>query len=144
MIKRINNRISMIHEKATYLANGCIETTFGLTGNSGYPKLTVNGKTLTVAKYLLGFIHPIQYYVLHTCDNRKCININHLYDGTPKENMRDMSVRGRSMKRTHCIHGHELIPQNVYKCKENKRHCIICRKDATRRSQNARKYPINS
>ena len=33
---------------------------------------------------------------LHTCDNRPCCNPHHLYEGTPKQNSRDMSKRGRS------------------------------------------------
>jgi hypothetical protein len=34
-------------------------------------------------------------FVLHTCDNRRCVNPNHLYLGSKKENGRDSSVRKR-------------------------------------------------
>lgn len=32
---------------------------------------------------------PDGLWVLHKCDNRKCVNIEHLYVGTPKQNVRD-------------------------------------------------------
>ena len=33
--------------------------------------------------------------VLHKCDNRCCINEDHLYEGTHSQNMKDMFARGR-------------------------------------------------
>ncbi len=33
-------------------------------------------------------------FVLHTCDNRICVNPNHLYDGTESQNRIDRSQRG--------------------------------------------------
>lgn len=38
------------------------------------------------------------HLVLHSCDNRKCCNPNHLRTGTHQENMNDMKERGRSLK----------------------------------------------
>ena len=39
---------------------------------------------------------PDQMQVLHHCDNPCCINPEHLYLGTPKENGEDKSKRGRA------------------------------------------------
>jgi hypothetical protein len=33
--------------------------------------------------------------IIHSCDNRKCVNIDHLRDGTQYENIHDMIDKGR-------------------------------------------------
>lgn len=41
---------------------------------------------------------PENMNVLHSCDNRKCCNPEHLWIGTQQENMRDMHAKGRGPK----------------------------------------------
>jgi len=36
-------------------------------------------------------------FVLHTCDNRRCINIDHLFLGTAQDNTDDMIAKGRKI-----------------------------------------------
>lgn len=38
---------------------------------------------------------PVELMVLHTCDNRACINLDHLFVGTAKDNTQDMMQKGR-------------------------------------------------
>lgn len=102
----------------------------------GYARIRV-GKTNRQAHRIsyerfIGTI-PSGMSVLHICDVRSCINPDHLYAGTQKDNVRDMMNRGRdrgpvfgNRKKTHCIRGHELTEENIYRDRNQGRHCKTC------------------
>lgn len=73
---------------------------FGTIERSGYGRAMFEGRnaaTHRIAFALHNGYMPVNF-VLHSCDNRKCVNPNHLREGTHQENMDDMVKRNRSPK----------------------------------------------
>jgi hypothetical protein len=50
-----------------------------------------------VFSYELHFGVP-KNQVLHSCDVRRCVRPDHLWDGTQKQNLEDMSAKGKSTR----------------------------------------------
>ena len=73
-------------------------------GHNGYGITTRNNKTYRAHRLAYCDYHNIDHsdikgwVVRHTCDNRKCINPEHLVIGTQQDNMDDMKKRNRSAK----------------------------------------------
>lgn len=91
MMERLENK-SIVNSD-----NGCREWT-GVTNGSGYGKLEINKKTYSA--HVISFetykgekTNGLQ--VLHKCDNKKCINPEHLFLGTQSDNMFDMHRKKR-------------------------------------------------
>lgn len=78
----------------------------------------------------------------HLCKVRHCVNPRHLEVVTHAENLRrGDSFAGRNARLTHCVNGHQLTPENLYR----RGSWRVCRTCALRRTHEyeQRKRVIN-
>lgn len=72
----------------------------GALSPSGYPRIATGGREGST------YVHRVMLaeslgrdlldgmFACHHCDNRRCVNPDHLHEGTHEDNMRDAVVRG--------------------------------------------------
>lgn len=102
----------------------------GCHNSAGYGQLKFRGKVTRSHRVALELGLGIDLgtlQALHHCDTRICGNPEHLYPGTPLDNMRDKVRRGRhpDSRKTHCPQGHEYNDINTYR-RNKRRYCRIC------------------
>lgn len=98
-----------------------------LRGRHGLVGVKRNGKWRTLYTHRVAWEAtygpvPEGMVVCHRCDNPPCVNPEHLFVGTQRDNLNDMRAKGRhnpddiwvaNRKKTHCKRGHEFTPENT-------------------------------
>lgn len=119
--------------------DGCWEWT-GCLFKKGYGCFGKNSYAHRVAWILIhGSEIPAGKQICHSCDNRKCVRVSHLFLGSAKDNTQDMIAKGRDKgvcaeqrKKTHCHKGHELVGDNLKIAKNGARICRTCGNETRR------------
>ena len=78
----------------------------GALGTHGYGHFWIDGKAVLAHRFAYSISKqcpiPDSKLILHTCDNKKCVNPNHLYPGTRIDNARDAIARGQQLRGELC------------------------------------------
>ena len=78
---------------------------------NGYGNMNIGGKSVLSAhriSYIIEFGEiPNGLVVMHICDNRKCVNPNHLRARSSKENAHDMLWKGRRKSTKRKVESHQ-------------------------------------
>lgn len=110
--------ISRFYRKFIMVHSECWEWTASLKRGTGYGQFDIGGYTES-AHRASWIIHngdiPKEMQVLHHCDNRLCVNPNHLFLGTQKDNMIDMITKFREKPRKILTNGEILNIRAAYR-----------------------------
>jgi hypothetical protein len=99
--------------------SGCL-LWLGTVSSRGYAKIWIGKKTISashLAFNLAGKSVPAGMLACHHCDNPVCVNIDHLFIGTHKDNSDDMFAKGRES----IIGLRKGVPEKINRTSEEKR-----------------------
>ena len=89
----------------------------------GYGVININKKTTLAHRFAYEYyVGPINnLHVLHLCDNRKCVNYNHLFLGTNQDNVDDKVNKNRH-NYGQKVWNHKLSEDEVIQIKKELQH----------------------
>ena len=92
----IGSLADRFHAKVRTAENGCHEWQ-GCLARNGYGQIGLGKRVLYAHRVAWTLAHgdPGDSYVLHRCDNRRCVNPDHLFLGSFQDNMDDMVAKRR-------------------------------------------------
>lgn len=80
---------------------------------------------------------PEGMHIDHLCRVRNCVNPDHLEVVTNRENaLRGLAPTAQNAAKTHCLNGHEFVPENTrirVRPGDTERVCIACAKERDRK-----------
>ena len=101
-------------------SSGCWLWTRATWGNNHYGCVKFQGRALSAHRLAYELAKgpiPAALKVLHICDIPRCVNPDHLFIGTQRENMLDCKAKGRTRNghsyATHCKRGHAFDEVNT-------------------------------
>lgn len=85
------------HVAITSDDNECWEWQGSMFSTTGYGRIGIDSRTYLAHRLAWELTHgrESRLWILHSCDNPPCCNPNHLREGTAKDNVDDMWLRGR-------------------------------------------------
>lgn len=105
----------------------------GFIGPWGYGRTSYLGKVRPVHRKMYEIVNGViltrWQLVCHTCDVPHCWNPDHLWLGTPSDNILDSAKKGRhrNARKNECKRGHPLSGDNLV-IYGGLRRCVICQR----------------
>lgn len=115
----------------------------GYVNQDGYGRVRYRGRLQLahrIAWQMEGWAIGTGMRILHTCDNPRCVNLTHLFEGTQADNITDMlsKRRGYQQKKKCCPRGHPYDANNT-RFYRGGRVCRACDRDRCKRRDEERR-----